>query len=110
MRSTSLLVAAASVADALVVQPTVQLPPMLTSRVSAPSMQFGFQNYDRTVEKPNRDKSLLNFVKPFATGSTVRLRGRCQLSRTTLLTSPLLLAGISLRPERAQEVDLGRWR
>ena len=46
-------------------------------------MQFGFQNYDRTVEKEKRSKNPLNYAFPIATGSTVRARS----SQATALSS-----------------------
>lgn len=80
MRSTTVCIAvASSLANGLVVQPSIQPLPMLhASRVNTPSMQFGFQNYDRTVEQTKRGSNPLNYLNPFATGSVVRSRHRLQ--------------------------------
>ena len=75
MRSAALVIATASgVAGALHVQPSVHV----AARARMPTMQFGFQNYDRSIEAQKRGANPLNYANPFATGSVVRASERSQ--------------------------------
>ena len=79
----TLLVVASGV-DAFAVQPASQLSsPVSAIRAASPTMQFGFQNYDRTVEKEKRSKNPLNYAFPIATGSTVRARSSQATTRSS---------------------------
>lgn len=68
MRTAFLVLAATSV-DALVLPSSTST---IAPRTTPATMQFGFQNYDRSVEKKKRGENPINYVNPFATGSTVR--------------------------------------
>lgn len=74
------LAAGASLTDALQVQPIVRTT---HARAATPTMQFGFQNYDREVEAEKRGSNPINYLNPFATGSTVCAKTLSHLAPST---------------------------
>lgn len=88
MRTISLVAVVATtgnLVDALVITPNAPNKLMtnhLCTTARRPVMQFGFQNYDRSVEQSKRDKNPLNYASPIAGGSTEYAYGSKELKKT----------------------------